>query len=350
MSAPHGHASAASPTQRGQTGQARPSPAARFMFWRAYFSCAFACLVLVAPRSTTADEYSSSDVPVSRLMLATEVALDRVGRQPRLLYRLARLHYITAILGETCKVQRRDYGQYGPAYPLVDSGEPVVFDPNPRPVHAVHIRAAMALFKEVTEVQPDHGMAWLGLATLVEQSAASEPVALGALPGDATPSAAVPISVQEQRWVRQAATYYGQAASAFTRQGEAALIGQDSRWIMEFRRPTDQGKRFLEAADAWHRLARRFRLVDRPTWAAMERRVRRAARNNGEHPIIIQGSARSHSPLTPNSDPPEPPRSKPTAQAHLSFSRPRGSTVSGATPCLVSGSPQRSASALGEPS
>ena len=282
-------------------------------------------------------------------MRATEVALDRVGRQPRLLYRLARLHYIAAILGESGEVRRSYYWDAWPAYPTVDLGGRVVSDPNPRPIHTVHIRAAMALFKEINAVQPDHGLAWLGLATLVEQSAASEPAALGPLPGDPTPSAAVPIAVQQQRWLRQAATYYGQAASAFARQGEAALVGQIS-WQMEFRRPTDQGKRFLEAADAWHRLARRFRLVDHPTWAAMERRVRRAARYDADHRIILSGCAQPHSPLNPNSDPPEPPRSKPTAQAHLSFSRPRGSTVSGATPCLVSGSPQRSASALGEPS
>jgi hypothetical protein len=142
----------------------------------------------------------------------------------------------------------------------------------------------MALFKEITDVEPDHGLAWLGLATLIEQAAASAPAALGALPGDPTPSVAGPVAVQQQRWIRQAATYYGQAAGAFTRQGEAALIGQDSRWINQFRRPTDHGKRFLEAADAWHRLARRFRLADRPTWAAMERRVRRASRYEAANP------------------------------------------------------------------
>lgn len=284
MSALHGHPAAESQAQSGQGGEVRPAGTARFKHWRAYFTCAFACLLLVAPCSAFADELSPSDVPVSRLMRATEVAIDRVGRQPRLLYRLARLHYITAILGETSKVARRDYGEYGPAYPMVDSGERVVSDPNPRPIHTVHIRATMALFKEITDVEPDHGLAWLGLATLIEQAAASAPAALGALPGDPTPSVAGPVAVQQQRWIRQAATYYGQAAGAFTRQGEAALIGQDSRWINQFRRPTDHGKRFLEAADAWHRLARRFRLADRPTWAAMERRVRRASRYEAANP------------------------------------------------------------------
>lgn len=286
MSALHGHASAESQAQAGQGGEARPIPTARFKHWRAYFTCAFACLLLVAPRSAFADELSPSDVPVSRLMRATEVALDRVGRQPRLLYRLARLHYIAAILGESGEVRRSYYWGAWPAYPTVDLGGRVVSEPNPRPVHAVHIRAAMALFKEINAVQPDHGLAWLGLATLVEQSAASEPAALGALPGDPTPSVAGPLAVQQQRWLRQAASYYGQAASAFARQGEAVLVGQ-IRWQMEFRRPTDQGKRFLEAADAWHRLARRFRLADRPTWADMERRVRRAARYDADHRIIL---------------------------------------------------------------
>ena len=286
MSALHPREFARSPALNSQGGEVRPRRASvRSPNWWVLWLSTLVCVLLVAPRQAGATIWDlRHSVPVARLMRATEVAMDRVGRQPHLLYRLARLHYVASILGEADEVARDTTDQDWTVYPAVDSGGQVTVDPNAHPKDAFHIRASLALFREAIAIQPDHGLALLGLATLIEQAAESQPAGLGALPGDPTPSAAVPIAVQQQRWLRQAATYYGQAASAFARQGRAALIWQVPVNI-EDQVPLDQGKRFLEAADAWHRLARRFRLVDRPTWAAMERRVRRAARYEAAYQI-----------------------------------------------------------------
>ncbi|MBI5610350.1 MAG: hypothetical protein HY902_15845 [Deltaproteobacteria bacterium] len=245
-------------------------------------------LVLVlalTPASAAAFMTDRSDmVPAGRLIRATELAIGRVGRQPHLLYRLARLHYMAGFLGDSEEVERIFSQSDLVTYPRLESWRRATHDPSTPISTVAHVRMALDLFREALTLQPDHALAWLGLASLVEQAEPSSAEVLGALPFEATETVFTKAGPLHERWLRQARAWYGQAAAVLATRGMKVLTyavpGDRERRTL-----TEEGLQFLEAADGWHRLGRRFRIADRPAWAPTERQMRAVARH--DKPISI---------------------------------------------------------------